>query len=472
MEDIARNFESKLLSGLHECGADFSPCLAYGVGVSGGADSISLLTSLSRTIPSKNLVAVTVNHNIRPAEQTEGDASFVEDYCKRIGVRCFRVDIPRGEVERIKKERGSGTEEAARYLRYQAFESAISKFGLDWFCLAHNLNDQEETLLMRFFSGGASQSLCGIPQVRGRFIRPLLNVSRSEIEAYLAFLGLEFRTDSTNKENSMLRNKIRNRIIPFLDTELPGWQKAVLSLGRKMSLDESFISNSARDSIEKIDWKEGGGQLSFSEDKFKSLPKALQSRVIYSALDKVLKDEGTRVRIPYTFIEGIQRNLQILPKIKSDWAENSSGAEVLCSKGRIFVRKVQKVATESGFFAIITKEGIVRAGNWTLGVSKRAGMMHMELEHALSQNGSAPFSVDVEGLEFPFAFRSRQSGDSIKTASGSLKSISGILDGWKCGSFRSEIPVVQDLTSPLQPLVCILGAPLGFNNWIVQKEER
>ena len=396
----------------------------------------------------------------------------MEDYCKRIGVRCFRVDIPRGEVERIKKERGSGTEEAARYLRYQAFESAISKFGLDWFCLAHNLNDQEETLLMRFFSGGASQSLSGIPQVRGRFIRPLLNVSRSEIEAYLAFLGLKFRTDSTNKENSMLRNKIRNRIIPFLDTELPGWRKAVLSLGRKMSLDESFISNSARDSIEKIDWKEGEGQLSFSEDKFKSLPKALQSRVIYSALDKVLKDEGTRVRIPYTFIEGIQRNLQILPKIKSDWAENSSGAEVLCSKGRIFVRKVQKVATESGFFAIITKEGIVRAGNWTLVVSKRAGMMHMELEHALSQNGSAPFSVDVEGLEFPFAFRSRQSGDSIKTASGSLKALSGILDGWKCGSFRSEIPVVQDLISPLQPLVCILGAPLGFNNWIVQKEER
>lgn len=471
MKDIVQDFERKVLTGLKTCIADFSPSSVYGVGVSGGADSISLLTSLSRILPKENLLAVTVNHNIRPAQQTEGDAYFVECYCKKIGVRCFRVDIPRGSVERLKSERGGGTEEAARFLRYQAFESAIEKFGIDWFCLAHNLNDQEETLLMRFFSGGASQSLSGIPQVRDRFIRPLLNVSRPEIEAYLVFLGLDFRTDSTNNENSMLRNKIRNRIIPFLDTELPGWQKAVLSLGRKMSLDESFISTSAKDSIEKIDWKEGEGQVSFSQDKFKSLPKALQSRVIYSALDKVLCDQ-MQLRIPYTFIERIQRNLQILPKIKNDWAENSSGAEVFCSGGRIFARKVQKVATESGFFAIITKEGIVRAGKWTVCASKAGSKMHLELKQALAPKQDAPFSVDIEGLEFPFAFRSRQAGDSIKTASGSLKSISGILDGWKCGSFRSEIPVVQDLTSPLQPLVCILGAPLGFNNWIVQKEER
>ncbi|MBO4387099.1 MAG: tRNA lysidine(34) synthetase TilS [Treponema sp.] len=471
MKDIAQDFEAKVLSGLNSCIPGISPSTVYGVGVSGGADSISLLTSLSRILPKENLVAVTVNHNIRPAEQTEGDAFFVEDYCKKIGVKCFRVDIPRGSVEKLKAERGGGTEDAARFLRYQAFDTAIEKFGIDWFCLAHNLNDQEETLLMRFFSGGASGSLSGIPQVRDRFVRPLLNVSRSEIEAYLAFLGIEFRTDSTNKENTMLRNKIRNRIIPFLDTELSGWQKAVLSLGRKMSLDESFISSEAKNSIEKIDWKEEGGELSFSEEKFKSLPVALQSRVIYSALDKVLCDQP-QIRIPYTFIERIQRNLQILPKIKNDWAENSSGAEVFCSCGRIFVRKVQKVATESGFFAIISEESIVSAGNWTVSASKTGTKMHLELKQALAPKEDAPFSVDIEGLEFPFAFRSRQAGDSIKTASGSLKSISGILDGWKCGSFRSEIPVVQDLTSPLQPLVCILGAPLGFNNWIVQREEK
>ncbi|MCR5319466.1 MAG: tRNA lysidine(34) synthetase TilS [Treponema sp.] len=472
MKDIVQGFETKVLSGLHSCGADFPPSLCYGVGVSGGADSISLLTALSHVLLPQNIVAVTVNHNIRPAEQTEGDASFVEAYCKRIGVRCFRVDIRRGEVERVKKERGGGIEDAARFLRYKAFEEAISSFGLDWFCLAHNQNDQLETILMRFFSGGAGGSLSGIPQSRDRFIRPLLSISRQEIEAYLNSQGLEFRTDSTNSENTMLRNRMRNKIIPFLSENIPGWQKPLLSLSRKMASDEEFIASSAVQAAGKIGWKEEEGQLSFPLDEFSKLHPALRTRMLYLALDKVLQGEGSRVRIPYTFIEGIQRNLQILPKIKGDWAENSCGAEVVCSKGRIFVRKVQKVATESGFFAIITKEGIVRAGKWTLGVSKSGGKMHLELEHALSQNASLPCGVDIEGLEFPFAFRSRQAGDSIKTASGSLKGVSGILDGWKCGSFRSEIPVVQDLKSPSQPLVCILGAPLGFNNWIVQKEEK
>ncbi|MBQ1726874.1 MAG: hypothetical protein II039_05775 [Treponema sp.] len=105
MKDIAQDFERKVLTGLKTCIADFSPSSVYGVGVSGGADSISLLTSLSRILPKENLLAVTVNHNIRPAQQTEGDAYFVECYCKKIGVRCFRVDIPRGSVERLKSER-------------------------------------------------------------------------------------------------------------------------------------------------------------------------------------------------------------------------------------------------------------------------------------------------------------------------------------------------------------------------------
>jgi len=472
VKDITQDFESKVLLGLHACGADFSPSLIYGIGVSGGADSVSLLTALSRVLPSDNLVAVTVNHNIRPAEQTEGDATFVEDYCKKIGIRCFRIDIPRGTVDQIKNERGGGVEDAARYLRYQAFESAIKKYGMDWFCLAHNMNDQEETMLMRFFSGSAGGSLSGIPCVRGRFIRPLLSLSRSQIEDYINCLGLEYRTDSTNQENSIFRNKIRNEIIPYLNQRIVGWQKAVLALGRKMASDESFISESLKDAVKKIDLKEESGMITFSENEFSLLPSALQVRILYSSFDKVLQDCPGQIRIPYTFIERIQRNLQILPKIKSDWAENSSGAEVLCSNGRIFVRKLHKVATESGFFAIITKEGIARAGKWTLIVSKAGGKMHLELRQALSGNESVPFGVDIEGLEFPFAFRSRQAGDSIKTASGSLKSVSGILDGWKCGSFRSEIPVVQDLTSPSQPLVCILGAPLGFNNWIVQKEEK
>lgn len=475
MKDIPSVFEHKVLKSFESLGIDLLKPCTLGVGVSGGADSISLLTCLARIIPSEKskIIAVTVNHNIRPPEQTEGDALFVQEYCRTLGVECLRFDIPRGKVDSVSKERGGGLEEAARFLRYAEFEKVCETHKVDRFCLAHNLNDQTETLLMRFFSGAGTESLSGIPAQRGKFVRPLLNISRREIEEYLLVLGVKFRTDSTNASNSMLRNKMRNQIIPFLDKNITGWKEAALSLANKMKDDELFISSCLESSLNQIEWKaESNGSVSFSESEFKKLPQALQRRIIFKACDFVLSASKKTLRVPYSFVLRIQRNLQILPKIKGEsslWSENSFGMEVSCKNGVIFVEKKVQVATESGFFVIIDHEGTFCASEWTVSASKKERSLNLKVH---SENDSVKeCELELPFLDFPFAFRSRQSGDSIKTAEGGQKSVSKIMDGWKCGKQRDRIPLVQDLKACAQPLVCILGEPLGFNNWIVKEEK-
>ncbi len=163
------DFLSIVQNGLLECG--ISQNSRVGVAVSGGADSVALLVSLVEILGKKNIFVITVNHNIRPSEESKADADFVFELCKKIGVFCKIAEIERGIVLQTAKIRGGGTEEAARFLRYLEFEKFLKEKSLDFLCLAHTQNDQIETLLMRFLQG--SSQLSGIARRRGAFCRPL-----------------------------------------------------------------------------------------------------------------------------------------------------------------------------------------------------------------------------------------------------------------------------------------------------------
>ena len=150
---IRTELERAVENQLKILGVDLSSGVKIAAAVSGGADSIALLTILHRILPENAVLkAVTVNHNIRPSEETEGDAEFVQAYSRSLGVECVRIDIPRGRVEEFSTAFDCGTEDAARRLRYEAFERFKADCGVDFICLAHNRNDQLETVLMRFIS--------------------------------------------------------------------------------------------------------------------------------------------------------------------------------------------------------------------------------------------------------------------------------------------------------------------------------
>ena len=183
-------------------------------GVSGGADSVCLLLVLKELEGQYGLKisAVHVEHGIR-GEESLRDKRFVEELCREQGISCLEYDC---DAITYARERGLSLEEGARELRYGFFVQAAKEIGADKIAVAHNQNDCAETLLFHMSRGSGLKGMCGIVPVRDNIIRPLLCVSRSEIETYLAERQQAYCTDTTNRELQYTRNKIRHQVLPVL----------------------------------------------------------------------------------------------------------------------------------------------------------------------------------------------------------------------------------------------------------------
>ena len=181
-------------------------------GISGGADSVCLLfvlLQLSKELAFKVHV-VHVNHGIR-AEAGE-DAAYVQTLCRQYDLPFTLVEADvRTRADREKRSE----EETGRLVRYEAFEKVCAQVGGTKIAVAHNANDQAETMLFHLFRGSGLTGLCGIRPVREQIIRPLLCVERGEIEDFLQQKGMSYCIDKTNEEDTYTRNRIRHHILPY-----------------------------------------------------------------------------------------------------------------------------------------------------------------------------------------------------------------------------------------------------------------
>ncbi len=186
------------------------------VGVSGGADSVCLLSVLNELSDEYNirLCAVHVNHMIRGLE-ADRDEEYVRSLCDKLGIEFKLVKKP---VEQIAKAMKLTVEEAGRNVRYEAFSHACESICRDKavIAVAHNKNDVAETVILNMLRGTGIDGLKGIPPVRDNIIRPLLCAGRNEIEGYLQEKGLSYCIDSTNNTTDYTRNRIRHDILPAM----------------------------------------------------------------------------------------------------------------------------------------------------------------------------------------------------------------------------------------------------------------
>lgn len=184
------------------------------LGVSGGADSICMLYVLNELKEKLRirLFVVHVNHMIRGVD-ADNDAAFVEEQCKKLEIPFYLEKI---NVQKLAKTKGLSEEEAGREARYEIFEQYRNKINADKIAVAHQMNDQSETVLFHLFRGTGIKGLVGMLPKRNTIIRPLLCLDRTEIEEYLKNNKIPYHEDYTNAQTAYSRNKIRLQLLPFI----------------------------------------------------------------------------------------------------------------------------------------------------------------------------------------------------------------------------------------------------------------
>lgn len=220
-------------------------------GVSGGADSVCLLMVLLELQKRMKfeIQVVHVEHGIRGQESLQ-DAEYVRKLCEQYQVPflCVSCDIPQ-----MARERKLSTEEAGRLARYEIFEETAREWAADHIAVAHNKNDQAETILWNLARGSGLDGAAGIRPVRGKIIRPLLECGREEIEAYLRQKGIVWREDATNQGLDYTRNIIRNQILPEMAEKLNEKTADHLAVfGTEMRRTEEFLQRLLKTACEKM----------------------------------------------------------------------------------------------------------------------------------------------------------------------------------------------------------------------------
>lgn len=217
--------------------------------VSGGKDSMCLFELLLSMAEERELKisCAHFDHRLRGEESTR-DRQFVENYCETRGVPCY---IGSADVADFASERGIGLEEAARTLRYEFLECTAGDIGADRIATAHTADDNAETLLLNFARGAGLKGLCGIPPVRGKIIRPLLETSAAEVLEYLRENNIPHVEDKTNAEDFCARNRLRHSVVPVLRDVSGGFDENAARCIALLREDNEFLERLASDFIEK-----------------------------------------------------------------------------------------------------------------------------------------------------------------------------------------------------------------------------
>ncbi|HUV94142.1 MAG TPA: tRNA lysidine(34) synthetase TilS [Anaerolineae bacterium] len=276
------------------------------LGVSGGPDSLCMLDVLRRLAPTyhASLHVAHLHHGIRGQDADE-DSAFVAELCRGWGVPCKveRIDVPA-----LAQRRGLAIEEAARQARYAFLRSCAHAVDAESVAVAHNADDQVETVLMHFLRGAGLAGLRGMrplawmdelrlranflesppgPQARIRLIRPLLEVSRQEIEKYCREQGLQPRFDRSNLDQTYFRNRLRHELIPFLETYNPNVRQVLRRTAEVVAADYELLRVHLARTWPDVVRSESDVAITFDLNALRSLPLGLQRSIMREGIHRL-----------------------------------------------------------------------------------------------------------------------------------------------------------------------------------------
>ncbi|MDV4150262.1 tRNA lysidine(34) synthetase TilS [Clostridium sp. AL.422] len=251
------------------------------VALSGGPDSVCLLNVLYELREDFNIeiAAAHVNHMLR-GEEAFKDEEYARNICKNLNVKFFSTRI---DINEVSKQKGISHELAGREERYKFFQLIIKENGYNKIAVAHNANDQAETVIMNMMRGTAIEGLCGIRSKReGGIIRPILCLSRGEIEHYCKINNLAPRIDKSNFENIYSRNKVRLDILPYMKNNFnEDIIETINRMANLLQIDNDFIEKECNNYYKKY-CTNNGNKLIISKSAF-SIERAILTRLIKRA---------------------------------------------------------------------------------------------------------------------------------------------------------------------------------------------
>lgn len=371
-----------------------------GIGVSGGADSISLLHMLSvwQKTYQMNVFAITVDHQLRGKDSAE-DTKYVEQLCKELNIP---VHVERVEVKSFQKEKKISKQVASRILRYKAFEKWMDHYEADYLMLGHHGDDQIETMLMRLTTVASSEHFIGIPFSRpfskGKIIRPLLCLTKDEIYAYCKIEQLVPREDQSNQDDAYMRNNYRNHLLPQLKQYNKNLHHTIQNMQETLIEDEEYILEQLNKDYDKI-VKRDGKIFVLNIEEYMKLPPSLKRRLFKRLMTDVYQDE--KMSISYIHQDSFEK-----------LAERQSGSKKIHFPNDVIIHQ----SYDSIY--IYQKENIERE-EWIIhdGIRK---IQLSEDEHLIiedtneSTEDKNTFIYPYDEIHFPLIVRKRRPGDKMQ----------------------------------------------------------
>ena len=269
--------------------------------LSGGADSVCLLHALYRLRPrlGVTLLAAHYNHNLR-GEESLRDEAFVRQFVtlccgpQRMPDGTILPAVPlfigSGDVKAEAERRKSGLEETARDMRYAFLRQTAAEQGAQYIATAHTADDNAETILLHLARGSGLRGLTGIPPVRDNVIRPLLTTPRKDVEAYLYQNVLPHMEDSSNRDMTFSRNRIRHQVVPVLESLYPGFAGRMADCAALLRADEELLSAQAGELTRSV--RPHGAGIAIPAAELTRAPTPISSRAVRQLLGTLSDDQN------------------------------------------------------------------------------------------------------------------------------------------------------------------------------------
>ncbi len=431
--------------------------MPVGVAFSGGLDSSVLLDVVARVANPKDVRAIHVCHNLRPETELHTELELVRRACAERGVALSIVTVPRGAIEAFAREKKCGIEAAARRFRYRAFANIAKKYRLSAIFVAHHMDDQLETMLMRLVHGGRLSTLAGMHLSRVFLVdpkvvilRPFLKIPKSDLILYATHIGLAWSEDSTNAEALYLRNKVRKILMPVLDEHFSFWRPAFARYQAQIEELDKLVKNNARAKLLVIE-REVDGRRALDLNELRRKSQVVRVEVLRQFTESLPAVRTMGFRGLWHLAAGIDKGAKRIEAsgntfaIERDLLVFLGPTRFSSSPDQRALSWLDAALLEKSYYLKVPSFGKYQCGPFRVHVAPEP--MHRAGCHG---NDEANATGSVEGREFaiplkiPFVIRSMRAGDRFSGAYGGKKLESLIKRVGLPRPFRAAVPVIED----------------------------